>query len=93
MCLTAQSVMDCDNKYQQLCFLTHVEEQLSTTLSFQCQLLKTLSSIELTTTQQSMLHDMLSEQALPVSFQSARIQTTAQLAQRLFVYNLGTMLH
>jgi len=92
MCLTTESVIDCDNKYQQLCLLTHVEEQLSTTLSFQCQLLKTLSSKELTT-QQSILHDMLSAQVLPVSFQSAHIETTAQLAQRSFDYNLGTMLH
>jgi len=91
--MTNVSLLDCDNKHKQFCLLAHIEEQLSTTLNFQCQLLKSLLSVTLNATQQFMLNNLLHEQALSVTFRSAHAKTTIEIAQRLLDYNLGTMLH
>jgi len=90
--MTSITIADWQNKHKELCLLTKVEEQLSNTLNFQSQLLKSLPPVTLNAVQQLMLHNLLHRQALPVSFRSANNQSTTDMAQRMLDYNLGTML-
>jgi len=57
-----------NQKYKELSLLLRTEEQLSITLNFQCQLLKSLPATNLTNVQQLMLQNLLSKQDLPPYF-------------------------
>jgi len=75
---------------QTLSHLQDIRVKLSHTLNFQCALLQKHAPTALSSAEQSMLQQLLSQNILPLPFVSLYSATTTEVAQRISDFNMGS---